>query len=503
MTLYLLLDCYYMHRSSAFVGQCMILSSPALGVLVDRFGPTALTAFMGLSGIFGTAMLLAAVAIPRDNLLFVAFICIGLMATAASILTVKTGMVFADETTPTPAAKAEAEAATNNSKDDDHDIVDDHHGNHEGSAATDNIMDNNINNKQKNASKPREDMGQSRVISLLNALFDAGSVTYLGLWGISELGPSISAVFGMYLVLAVVCFGGALLFWLALGDQAFPSSLVTAPDRRINLDTMDTTTLSKDIEATKDNGSEREGSAQVVPDEAAAKLDLNTDACAQETTPEYVPVCERTPKDQLLSLPFAMLVFYFATNVALNQFVLTTTRDYLEYLDETKSKQYLAIFTLLMPVSILGIPFTDQMIARYGYHAGFQTVLLLAAVHGIIITSCDQLNGVQIFGFVVFSFYRCFLFSIVFSYVPTLLSGDVVGKGVGAMHFVAGVFSFCNIPLANLAVTELDGNFFIPNLLYTLLVIPCSVAAWMIGRSIQRETLIKQTREQQHYRVTH
>jgi MFS family permease len=510
----------------------MILSSPALGMMVDRFGPTVLTTFMSICGILGTAMLVAAVAIPYDNLLYVAFICIGFMTTAASIMTVTTGMVFADDESNTTASSCDVDAITatvvkdNNGEHDD----DNHETHHQGStSADDNNNDNNNTNngQEKNTSQKRQDMGQSRVISLLNALFDAGSVTYLGLWGISELGVSISVVFGMYLALAVFCFGGALLFWLALGDQAFPSSLASPQviqivhsrlhgqdreqqeeedgERITHVDTLDkTTTLSKELVATEDTSIEPEGRGQMVAEEATTThLDLLTNPDPPETTTvEYIPVCERTPKDQLLSLPFVMLAMYFAVNMTLNQFVLTTTRDYLLYLDDTKSEQYLAIFTLLMPVSILGIPFADQMIARYGYHAGLQTVLLLASVHGMIILWCDQLNGVQIFGFVVFSFYRCFLFSIVFSYVPTLLSGEVVGKGVGAMHFIAGIFSFWNIPLSQWAVTELDGNFFIPNLLYTLLLVPCSAAAWMIGRSIQQETLVKDTRGQHHQSAT-
>ena len=126
------------------------------------------------------------------------------------------------------------------------------------------------------------------------------------------------------------------------------------------------------------------------------------------------------------------------------------------------------------------------------FHAGIQTVCLLAAVHGIIQLSCKELNGVQIFGFVVFSFYRCFLFSIVFSYIPTLLSPTVVGKGVGVLHLAGGSLSFLNIALSNVVVKHLDGNFFLPNLLYTILVIPCSVAAWIIRKSIQDEKLAKQ-----------
>jgi hypothetical protein len=48
------------------------------------------------------------------------------------------------------------------------------------------------------------------------------------------------------------------------------------------------------------------------------------------------------------------------------------------------------------------------------------------------------------------------------------------------------------IPLANLAVQRLDGNFFIPNLIFTLLIFPCIVAAWGLGRCIRKESTAKE-----------
>ena len=477
-----LFTCLFLNRP--FIGQTMIVTSPILGVVVDRFGPLALMSFLGFCGCFGVSMLLTAVTIPADNLLFVAFVFIGLMASASSIMTVKTGMVFADD-------------------------------NNNNNVYTNDIADHQ-DNDQSPADTQRGNKNQSRVISILNALFDAGSVTYLGLWGISEMGPSISAVFGMYLILAVICFGGVIGFWIALGDDALGEKTAQSdnPENGPRTEIVDckkqiadatsnanssTTVGRKDAITTNFPRKDSEytdvpveiGDAARTEASAAEVLDPKLPP-SEEPKPEYVLVCDRTPRHQLLSLPFIMLVIFFAINLALNQFVLTTARDFLGYLgDDETSKQYLSIFTLLMPASILGLPFTDQVIARYGFHAGFQTICLLAAVHGVIQVSCDKLNGVQIFGFVVFSFYRCFLFSIVFSYIPTLLGPNVVGKGVGALHLAGGAFSFLNIPISNLVVKHLGGNFFVPNLFYTILVIPCSVAAWIIGRSIQREEVAK------------
>ena len=55
---------------------------------------------------------------------------------------------------------------------------------------------------------------RSRVIFALNALFDAGSITYLGLWGIREVtGASLTVISLSYLALSVLLFGGGVYFW--------------------------------------------------------------------------------------------------------------------------------------------------------------------------------------------------------------------------------------------------------------------------------------------------
>ena len=56
-----------------------------------------------------------------------------------------------------------------------------------------------------------------RVISGLNALFDAGSITYLGLcYAKQQLNISFTAIVFAYLAIAIVTFGGAAYFWSVL-----------------------------------------------------------------------------------------------------------------------------------------------------------------------------------------------------------------------------------------------------------------------------------------------
>jgi hypothetical protein len=76
--------------------------------------------------------------------------------------------------------------------------------------------------------------------------------------------------------------------------------------------------------------------------------------------------------------------------------------------------------------------------------------------------------------------------------MPTILHQKVVGKATGIMIFASGIVFFLNFPMKDLAVKHLDGDFFVPNLVYMVLVLPCIPAAWGIGRTAKRENAAKQ-----------
>ena len=154
--------------------------------------------------------------------------------------------------------------------------------------------------------------------------------------------------------------------------------------------------------------------------------------------------------------------------------------------DDETGNLYLSLFVLMTPVSLLGLPFVDFILNRYGYHAGLQSINVLALSYSVVKVSSDSLN-VQVLGFLLFSLFRCFLYSICFSFVPTFLTGKVVGRGIGVMVMFQGLTSMVNIPLASWAVNGLDGNFFLPNLIYTIATIPFFYVAWLMGAGIKIE----------------
>jgi hypothetical protein len=316
-------------------------------------------------------------------------------------------------------------------------------------------------------------------------------------------------IIGGYLILALICFGGGIQFWLT----AVPVDEVTETSGGMNLtrdcnnkDSIPTIQNDTTYGALAVGCQEREtqsdkGDADAAYGMTSFEMDPEhgSDVDSQGVcghgsdiaTADYVLIADRSPMQQLWSKQFVSLVLFFAIHATQDMFTVTTARGFLSYMgDDETGNTYLAIFTLLAPVSILGLPFLDWILNQYGYHAGFQLINVLAIGHGIVMVSSESLN-VQILGFLVASFFRCFLYATTFSFVPTFLGAQVVGKGSGILPCVTGIFGFVNIPLAHWAVNGLDGNFFYPNLLFTLLVLPCIGLAWIMGKGIGREQRVK------------
>uniref|UniRef100_A0A7S3L6V3 Major facilitator superfamily (MFS) profile domain-containing protein n=1 Tax=Amphora coffeiformis TaxID=265554 RepID=A0A7S3L6V3_9STRA len=320
-------------------------------------------------------------------------------------------------------------------------------------------------------------------------MFDAGSITYLGLRGMAQAFDwTLTVVACFYLGLAIVCFGGAAYFWTIVE----PESEISAK--------LDATTEQESRDSERKPTFESKNSAEVSiessndPGKGNASIE-EKDQAVIETESGYVLVAERTQIQQIFSGPFLLTLFYATFMITANQWTLTTTRAFLGHIgDDEVDNKYLTIFTLLFPASLAALPFTDAITARYGFHGGFQAVNILAIGYSLIRVLSDDLN-VQILGFVLFSFFRSFLFGVTFSAVPVFLSPDVVGKAMGIIYAVAGLVSFVNIPLSRFAIEEKDGDLFIPNLFYTCLIGPCMVASRMLANTIDKESKIKEKRK--------
>lgn len=449
-----------------FVAQLTLISSPLLGAGVDKFGPTAMINLLFCMGVIGLALLTTATSLSIDYMLFPSFISLGFMANCCGLMTVQTGLVFSQE------------------------------------------------------------RSRNRTISGLNSLFDAGAITFLGMWYIEEnTSLDLPTLAGIYLAVFVLVVGVAAICWRYVSrilepqpqsdsDAKGSSADILEPQPEhnsvVNGDNADIANDSvergqdvpprifddNDISADPSDSKDRAVSfaeAQHLDTTCTTSSDRFV---ADETPPSpdeslrassYVMIADRTPRKQMMSGMYIALAVFFAFHQARNIWVLTTTRDFLAYLgDDETGNLYLSIFTLLTPISVLGLPFVDAILHRYGYGAGLQVVNILGMAQGIVQVSSKNLN-VQILGFLFYSFYRCFLFSVSFSCLPAFLGGRILGKGYGFLILSGGVLGLINIPLANVAVNLLNGNFFLPNLLYLIGCIPCSCLAWRVGRGFKKE----------------
>jgi hypothetical protein len=412
------------------------ITSPVLGELVDRFGSTFLCYCMTCLNWLGLIFLIVAAKYVIDPLVYAAFQFLAFSTWMGGLLTVQTGLVFAGRT-------------------------------------------------------------RSRVIYMLNALFDAGSITYLGLWAIGENSNlSLAQIIGGYFAFSVLIFGGSCYFWaVAKPVQSEEGVKIAEKDPTVPSDPNNSEEGKDDVgDSTVEESEGMTGPADLEARETTPVGDDNTDMCVDQehlippTTAmngAYEVVSSRTPFKQLTSLPFFLVGTFFVIHMASNQWVLTTTRDFLGYLgDNEVNNKYLTIFTLIMPASVAALPFTDATIHRFGFHGGFQAINILALGYSLIRLLSDNLN-IQIIGFVLFAFYQSFLYGVVFSYIPTLLAQNVVGKAMGILYAVGGLSSLLNIPLSTLAIRKRD--FFIPNLMYTILLLPCFAAALGLGHFMKME----------------
>jgi hypothetical protein len=288
---------------------------------------------------------------------------------------------------------------------------------------------------------------KSRAIFLLNALFDGGSVTYLFLWWLAKVGSlSLTAVAGGYLVVGVLLSVASLYFWFvaipehdeeamlygtvdrpaisntdieeegAMPESSSPppgpivcsrpsddaaSGLIDpkftetqVPGRGVGIvdgTTKPSSTTRRDSSYCNDTtANEKVMSPDAMLDD---EQDSGSDAGPNVESAPYVLVANRSVKEQLLSKPYLLLCLFFSLHVTMNMWTLATMRDFLAYLgDDELDNRYLTIFTLLLPASIVSVPFVDAIVIRYGFIGGFQSVNALALGYSIVRLATTNLN---------------------------------------------------------------------------------------------------------------
>lgn len=332
----------------------------------------------------------------------------------------------------------------------------------------------------------------------MNALFPAGGVTYLGLWALQKnTSISLTAILFVYTLVAVFSFSLLCYYWrrVTLPDHDVAGDLeesirTTLPAQPIpHLSERADTESSTCMESSESTSIQNEEPVQADQEDTMMTTPVeikhtSTEEQAEHSDENYIVISSRTPKAQLTSGLYLLLMIWFAFYTARNLFTVTTARDFLSRLgDDEIGNLYLSIFTIMMPTAFLAVPLIDLVIDKFGFQTALHVVNLAAAVHGLVQLFFEDLR-LQVIGFVAFTIFRCFLYGISFSLLASFLSPDVTGKGAGLYSFAVGLCLAFNIPLSNEAVKN---SFFVPNLVYTVLIIPCILAVCILGLWIEKD----------------
>jgi hypothetical protein len=437
---------------------CSVLT-PFIGFGIDHYGAPTVAYGMTLMALLGSGFMVAAAATDTNWMFYPCFFFLGLATFTGSLMSVQVGLFFRGH-------------------------------------------------------------GQVRIIMWLNTLFDAGSCSYLFLWLLeTDMGVDFTGVAVVYFVLAAVLYIPGSYFWtIAIPEGAGEEEKFVPTDetKALNIDDdeeeeddtrheaesisqslrlfmeskMDPTILDEVVMSR--NGSLMKeshnghrataygsGSLRGVPEGG----DGTSESLADATL-----LAEMPANKQLVSMPYMLLVLFFSISQISCNWSLISAAGFLASLGD--DGLYLKIFTLCQPASILALPLVDWIIRKFGFGAAFQGVNLINFVYIAIKLTSTNLN-VQVVTFLMVAAVRCFLYATTFSFLPLLLSDDVVGRGTGFLSMIGGILSFLNIPLNSFAAR---GDFFTPNLIYLVAVIPCTFAAASVSATIAREKKIKEAR---------
>lgn len=246
----------------SLVAQLTQFVSPLLGYIIDRYSARTLAYAMIVFHTVGLSLVILALSTRWHNLLYLAFSLIAIHTFMGGMLLTNTGLLFKERT-------------------------------------------------------------RVRIISLLNALFDAAGITYLGLWAVDRVWKDLTMLMVVYFEIAAVLYAIALFYW-----------------------TVATPVSEDDIATVDDDGVFTSNLPQQEMDAVNANAAPGVDAEAPTNPPgveaSYIPIALRSPMRQLSSTPYWALIAFFTLHIVSTQWNATTIRDFLAELgDDMYGNRYL------------------------------------------------------------------------------------------------------------------------------------------------------------------
>jgi hypothetical protein len=321
----------------------------------------------------------------------------------------------------------------------------------------------------------------STVIALFSTAFDASTVTFLVFDLIHEARPEFSSEFffvGLVIIGVLVAIG-AVFLWperpatVTAAPAAAPESdakppLVAATTSSRRHSKRRRSTHKKPEELLKRTSSRRKSRRRATP-ALTAVASLRHPATAKED--EYVfedgvvvfALSRQPALVQLRSGIFWQLVAFSAIAIVFSNFYIGSQELRLAQMtggdDGAEETTFLLrIFGFMLPTSFVWAPLVGPLLDK----RGIITTLVVVQISSIVRVVCQlvPVPRLQIFGFVVFAFWRAAFFSVLVAAIVRIFGGKTFGTLYGTLSLICGLFNFL-IYAFTVGVTDLQSFLFI------------------------------------------
>jgi len=187
---------------------------------------------------------------------------------------------------------------------------------------------------------------------------------------------------------------------------------------------------------------------------------------------------ERPFASQLRSFEFFMVLTFASVNLTRANMYIGTNDLLLDHLGDS-SNTYKKIFSIVLPCGPLMVPIIEKLDSKLGPVWCLQiTCLLAAAYNGVaLINSLPA----QIAGFVVYTSFRAFLYSVLASFVADRFGLATLGRIQGTIFTIAGVVNLVQYPLVA-SIHSMNGDPFWVNVGQLAVLVPLMMLVEVMRR---------------------
>jgi len=158
--------------------------------------------------------------------------------------------------------------------------------------------------------------------------------------------------------------------------------------------------------------------------------------------------------DQLFSWSFLWLLLWMSICIFWANFYIGSVVEQLwEKTEHSKklTRWYSDVFNLLLPVGVLGIPLFGTITDKFGFSIG----ILLTSSGGVLYALLTFSNALsfQIQTFLLYSFFRTFIFATMFAYIAHEFGYRYFGILSGLVLSCGGLVGFLQYPLQSSGVS--------------------------------------------------